>query len=176
MVKVLKYLLYVLFFIYALIYFLPKQFIYFYAEEYLENEKVVISSESSVEKSFGLKIEDAQISYKSIQSANIKEIEIDMVIFYNSIRVENIELSKAVASIFPQNIDNIDIKYSLLKPLNMTINAKGEFGEANGYLDIVEKKFSMKLKASKLMKSRFSQTLKNFRKNAQGEYIYEQNI
>ncbi len=172
MVKILKFLAYVLFFILALIYFMPKASIYYLVEKKLQENKIILSHESVIDNGFSLKLKNADISYNSIESATVKEIDIKMLIFYNSFSVENIELSSIASSFVPLRIKSLDVKYTVLNPLNIVAKASGEFGEANANLNILDKNITILLTPSKQMLQKYKTTLSNFSKNQSGEYEY----
>lgn len=176
MVRVLKYLFYLIFFIFVLIYFLPKENIYFYAEKLLEKEKIVLSSEKVKDKGFCLSITDAIFSYESIEVANVKKLSINIFALYNSIKVDGVELTKAMGNYLPQNINEITIRYSIINPLFVTIQASGEFGNLSGDIDIYNAKMSLKLTPSNIMKNKYKNSLKYFKKDSSGEYHYDKSI
>ena len=172
MVKILKLLGYTLFFILALIYFMPKQSIYYFAEKKLAENKIILSHESVVDSGFSLKLSNANISYNAIESATVKNIDIKMLIFYNSLSVENIELSSMASSFVPLHIRTLNVQYTFFNPLNIVAKVSGEFGEANAKLNILDKNITILLTPSELMLNKYKNTLQNLKKNQSGEYEY----
>ncbi len=172
MVRILKLLGYTLFFILALIYFMPKVSLYHYAEQKLAENKIIFSNESAVDNGLSLKLSNVNVSYSEIQSATVKNIDIKLLIFYNSLSVENIELSSMASSFVPLHIKTLDIKYTILNPVTIIANASGEFGEANARLNILDKNVTILLTPSKLMLNKYKNTLQSLRKNQSGEYEY----
>jgi hypothetical protein len=158
------------------IYFLPKENIYFFMEEGLNEQKVILSSEKIEDKGFYLNIKDIDLSYEMIQSAHIKDSNINFFILYNSIDASDIMISESLSKMMPTNIKNVSMSYTIFNPLKIDIKSSGEFGEVSGYIDLSDKKITLKLLPSKLMKNRYRSALNNFKKNKEGEYIYEQNI
>jgi hypothetical protein len=176
MVKIVKFFGYVAFFMLSLMYFTPKESIYYFAEQTLKNYKVVISDEAVIDRGFTLRLEHLDVYVESIESAKIDEVEIALFGLYNKVEAKNIFLSSVAASFLPVKIDDIQIVYSVLSPLKATLNAVGEFGEVHGVVNIKEKKVVLVLKPSKLMRSRYTKTLRNLRKTADGEYEYVKNF
>ena len=73
--KIFNFFIYLLFFIIAIIYFTPKIGLYYFAEQKLKPlTGVIISKEELRDNGFSLKIENANISAKGIDSAVIKSI------------------------------------------------------------------------------------------------------
>lgn len=173
MVKLLKLLAYVVFFILALIYFIPKESVYYYLEKELLQEKVVLSGEEVVDSGFSLQLDKAKVSYDSIESANVENINIKMFLVYNSLSVRNVKLLDVASSFVPLQIDAINIKHTIFNPLNIVAESNGEFGQASAKVNILDRNISIVLKPSKLMLKKYKSTLRNLKKNKDGEYKYE---
>ena len=171
--KIAIFFSYTLFFITALMYFTPKDSIYFFLEEKLKKVDIVISSEQVNDSGFSLKIADADIYFKSISSANINEASIRVFAIYNSINFKNITLSKTAKSFAPLNIASVQAVYSILNPLNAKINAIGDFGILEAQYNILDKTLNLVLKPSKNMLKNYKHTLRKLSKTKNGEFIYD---
>lgn len=176
MVKFLKFLAYTLFFIFALILFIPKVSLYYYAEQKLAENKIIFSNETAVDSGFSLKLNHANLSYNAIESASVESIEVKLLLLYNSLSAENIELSSIASSFVPLHIEAIDVRYTILNPLNIIAHARGEFGKARASLNILDKNVTILLTPSALMLNKYKKILQNFRKNPNGEYEYVKNF
>jgi len=174
MVRLLKFLAYILFFMFALIYFLPKQSLYYLAEHELQKQQVILSNEEIIEKAFSLELQHADITYQSISSAEIGSIDIKLLLFFNVINIHDINISSLASTFIPLNISRVEVKQTLLNPLNIFFKASGEFGEAQGVLHILDKNVSLILKPSSLMLKSYRSTLRELHKNKKGEYQYDQ--
>jgi hypothetical protein len=172
MVRLLYFFAYSLFFIFALLFFIPKISLYHYAEKELQKQKVIFSNETAIDKPFSLGLHDMDVSYDFIESAKVENAEIELFVFFNHISIENIELSDMATSFLPLKIQKLDIKYSLLNPLEILATSRGEFGEASATLNILERNASVLIVPSDLMKKKYSKTLGNLKKNSQGSYEY----
>ena len=173
MVKFLKLFAYTLFFILALISFLPKTSLYYYAEGELEKERVTLSDEEVIDSGFSLELKHLKLSYDSIESANIESADIKMFLLYNSVSVKNIEFSSVVSSFVPLHVERVDVIYTLLNPLLVVAKASGAFGEADAKVNILDRNISIVLKPSELMLKKHRSTLRNLSKNEEGEYRYD---
>jgi len=171
--KVVAFFAYFFFFIMALMYFTPKSSIYFLLEQQLKQRDVVVSSEEIVDSGFDFKIEHANVSFKSIESASISEITLKIFALYNSIDLKEIVLSSTAKSFIPLHVDSVVIIYSVLDPLNVNAYAVGEFGELNAKFSIVENSLHLDLKPSKVMLKNYKNTLRNLTKTENGEFIYD---
>ncbi|SFV70786.1 hypothetical protein MNB_SM-5-1484 [hydrothermal vent metagenome] len=174
--KIGKFFAYLLFFLGALLYFMPKESLYFLGEKELQKYHVVIAHESVKDRGFSLALRHLDLYVESIQSATIERVDIALFAFYNEIEADNIHLSSALASMLPTKIENVDIKYSVLNPLNVTFTAVGDFGRVQGVANIKERKIIAFLKPSSLMLRNYRATLRNFKKQSNGEYKYVQSF
>jgi hypothetical protein len=165
-----------MFFITAFMYFMPKESVYYFLEKQLQQQEIIISSESVMDNGFSLTVTGADISVKSISSAVISRVDVGFFVVYNFINLQNIKLSSTVKSFIPLHIDNIDIVYSIFNPLNIKIYGIGEFGEIDGLFNLKTQHLHLVLKPSKLMIRKNQNTLRNFKKDAKGEFSYDQNF
>ena len=172
MVKLLKLLGYVVFFLGAVLFFMPKVSLYHYAEKELEKYKVIFSNEELVDTGFTLELHQTDISYEAIQSASVENIDINIFLLYNSVSVTNIQLSEMAATFVPLKIERLEIQYSILHPFYVKAQAKGKFGEASADLHIFDRNVSVVLNPSQVMKKKYLKTLGQLKKNEQGSYEY----
>jgi len=173
MVKLSKLLAYVMFFILALIYFMPKESVYYYLEKELQKQKIILSDEEIIDNGFSLQLNNTKLSYDSIESANVENINIKIFLVYNSLSVSNVRLLDVASSFVPLHVDTINIKYTIFNPLNIVAESNGEFGQASAEVNILDRNISMVLKPSPLMLKKYRATLRNLKKNKAGEYKYE---
>ena len=171
--KIVIFFAYTLFFLSALMYFTPKSSIYFFLEKKLEQVDVVVSSEDIQDSGFTLHIKNADISFKSISSVDIKETNINIFAIYNSINFKDITLSSTARSFAPLKIENIKIVHSIFNPLNVKIHSVGEFGELDAEFNIVDNSIHLELKPSKVMSKNYKNTLKKLSKTENGEFVYD---
>jgi len=179
--KIVNFFLYLLFFMIVLLYFTPKISLYYLAEQKIKPiSGVIISKESLKDNGFSLEIDNAHISLKGIDSAVIEKINIKILGFFNTLNINNITLSSVADSFIPLHIESIYMHYSLLNPLNIIGKIEGDFGEASVIIslnkDRLQPHLLVTLTASSKMKKGYRRTLRNFKKNKEGEFIYEKNI
>jgi len=170
--KLLKFLGFSLFFILALMAFIPKASVYFLLEKELKNFEVVISKESLQENLFSLDITNLEVSAKGIDSALVQEAEVTLLLLSNTIELHNIKLSSLVESYLPSKIEYFQVNYSVLNPLNVTAVGHGGFGEAKASFDLSSRALEVRLKPSKKMLSSYRSSLRKFKKSDKGEYVY----
>ena len=173
MVKVLKLLAYMLFFVLALVYFIPKDSVYYYAENQLKLHKIILSQEEIVENKFSLDINNAELLYSEIESAQVENINLKFFLVYNSINVENITLSEMANSFVPTQIQTLHVEYTIFNPLSVRLNAVGDFGEIDASFNILDTNATAILIPSKIMLQKYKKSLRYFKKNENGEYQYD---
>ncbi len=170
--KFLKFLAYFFFFIFALIVFVPKESLYYLAEAQGKKFDVIVSNETLHEHTFWLGISNLELSAKEIQSAVIEEVDIKILLVYNSISVKNIQLSSLVDAYLPSKIDTLDIHYSIFSPLSIKAEGEGDFGEVKASFDILKRELQVVLKPTNRMLKTHKKSLGMFTKSKTGEYLY----
>ena len=171
--KLLRFLAYTLFFMLALIFFTPKISFYYFLEEQIKPMGVIVSSEELTDSGFSLNIQNADVSFKAIESANIQNTNIKIFGLYNSVSINDISLSSTASSFVPLKIQSADIRHSIFNPLNVSADIVGEFGEAELTFNILQRRVFMKLLPSKVMLKSYKSTLRNLKKDKNGEYVYD---
>jgi hypothetical protein len=174
--KVAKFFAYTLFFVVALMAFIPKASVYYLAEENLKTFDIVVSKESLVESLFSLDVKNLDISAKGVESAYVNSVTFTFLGLYNGMTFKQIKLSSIVEAYLPSKIKLVTVEYSLLHPLSIEIGSLGEFGILNARFDLLELKLNATLKPSKLLLEKYSSSLRFFKKSQDGEYIYEKAI
>ena len=172
--KLSKYILFIVFFMLALVYLFPKNSAYFLLEKELQKNEIIVSNELIKDKGFVFYVYDATIYFNSIKVLKFTSLKSDIFLYYNKIYIKDIELSSLIASFLPTKIDDVKLLYTIQKPLSLLLNAKGDFGTAKAVYNLQTKKFLLNLKPSPLMKRKYKRTLLYFKKNNKGEYNYEQ--
>lgn len=170
--KLANFFAYTLFFFFALVVFSPKSSVYYFGEHELSKFGVVISNETLHESMLSLHVENLNISLKEIESAVIKKADITLLLVYNSVHLENIQLSSLVESYLPSKIDSLNVTYTIFNPLHIKGKALGQFGEATIDVNIADRNATLYLKPSKKMFTSYRKTVKMFKKSKNGEYVY----
>ncbi len=173
MKKLRNFFLYALLMLAALMLFTPKVNLYYQAEQLLKPYEVVISGEEVRDSGFWLDISDATLYVKQIESAEAKHVKIKLFGLYNALSVDGVMLSSAVAQFLPQEIEQINVRYSIIDPLHVHLDAVGDFGTATATVSIMERKMRALIEPSKIMTSRFAHTLRTLKKDEAGGYVYE---
>jgi len=174
--KLINFFAYFLFFIFALMLFVPKDGLYFLLEKNLKQYDVIISQESLKESLLSLNVEHLALSVKAVDAALVEQISISLFGVYNTLKIEEIELSSLVEAYMPAKISSFDATYSLLHPLEIRAYSEGEFGSAKLTFNLQEHHLDVKLAPSKLMLKQYKNSLKEFKKSETGEYSYAKDL
>ena len=164
---------YSIFFILALMYFTPKKSLYFLFERELKTYDVIISNEDVKDNGFTLDLHNADFYAKSIKSANVKEINLNIFGLYNSLSLNDISLSSAAASFVPLHIDELSVSYSIFNPLNITAFGVGEFGEAEATFSILDRALHLDIQPSQTMIKQYKNSMRQLKKSEDGGYSYD---
>ena len=174
MKKVALFILYTTLFFALLIFFAPKENLYYQAEALLKRENIIISDEKVKDRGFSLELSDAKIyAMDGIQVARFEELTLRLLLAYNTLQVTNIELSSVAAKFIPTHVDHLNVKYTLLDPLHIKAEALGDFGKVSAVINLKTRLIHLKLEPSRLMKSRYSSSMRMLKKSKQGAYTYE---
>jgi hypothetical protein len=152
---------------------LPKINLYYQFEHEIKPYGIILSGEQLDDKGFWLNIKDATLYVKQIESAHAQNIDVMLFGLYNRIDLQNIALSSTLEQFVPTKLDRVMVRYTVLDPLHVTVDAAGDFGTAQAKASLIERTLSVTLQPSKLMKSRFRSTLNRLKKNETGGYLYE---
>ena len=152
---------------------IPKSLLYYELENTLAKQKIYINGEKTKDILNLFYIDEAKIYYADIKIANIQEISLSSIIFFNSISIEGIKINKHLNEFMPREISDIDISYNIFSPTKINIESSGNIGELTGYIDLLSKILILKLNPSKIIKTKYNKILSLMKKDNKGGYIYE---
>ena len=164
---------YLLFFIMALILFVPKSNLYFFMEKSIKPYGVILSNETLHPELFSLNISHIDVSVQGIDSAVIHEAKITLLGVYNAVELKGIRLADVAKSWIPLYVAEATLHYSVVNPLVIEGFTKGDFGEAKAVFSLKEQHLHVVLKPSKLMIQKYKNSLRKLKKLKSGEYIYD---
>ncbi|MCJ7766464.1 MAG: hypothetical protein MUP09_11055, partial [Thiovulaceae bacterium] len=155
------------------LFFAPKENLYYFAEEQLKPLGVTIAYEEVIDHGFSLEIKYANLYVQKIKSADIESAIFSIFGLYNTVSVSNVRLDKTFEPFFPLLIQRIDLRQNAITPLRIDADALGDFGKAEASINLLERTVDVLLKPSKLMRTRYKNTLSNLQKTKEGNYRYE---
>jgi len=116
----------------AILFFMPKQMLYYKLEEVLAKNDIKINEKRVEEGLFSFKVYDSKIFVKGIELASVKEINFFTLLFYTKINIKDLELDSSLQNMAPTQIDTSSVTHALWNPVNININAEGPFGGVVG--------------------------------------------
>lgn len=155
----------------ALVVFLPKERIYFTFEKALERSHISIKGEHIEDNIFFLDVSGGELLYERTKIGSIDSLKLTPWLFYNTVRFEGIAFEGDYELLFPGRIDHLAMKYSVLHPMTVGIEAQGGFGPMRGEIDMESKRMKFVFEASQQMR-RYPLLLSKLRKTDEG-LIYE---
>ncbi|MFA5233627.1 MAG: hypothetical protein WC390_04430 [Sulfurimonas sp.] len=176
MKKIALFLLNIFVFTALMLYLLPKENLYYLLEQNLEKESLVFNNEKFKDKGLQFEVRDSVLFYKGIESAEIGKTRFDFFLLYNAVVFKGVKVSNIAQNFMPPYVNRVDFRYTIFDPLRIRGKARGEFGEADIFLHLLEKKIRVILLPSEIMLQKYKNSLKKFKKSEDGEYVYEQNI
>jgi len=135
-----KGLIYSLVILFSLALFAPKRELYYLLEGYLLRQDIIIDDEEIRSGLLSLKLEHPVLYVKGIELARVKEISLHTLLFYTYAAASGIVPDRSLKRLLPGKIEDISLRYQLLDPLRIRVKLKGDFGTANGYIAIRERK------------------------------------
>lgn len=144
---------------------MPKQSLYYKLEETLDRYEIQLNEKTLHEGWFSVTLEDVTVYVKGIDVATIKELKLSTFLFYNRIVLESLHLDDTLKRMMPQETQKAVIAYSVLSPLDVSIEASGSFGAMEGLADLKERKVRLDFNESKnieMLKSQLKQDEKGW--------------
>lgn len=146
--------------------FMPKQALYYKLEESLAAAYDIKLNEKTLEEGlFSVTLKEVTVYVKGIDVATIKELKLSTFLFYNRIVLESLHLDDTLKRMLPQETQKAVIAYSVLSPLEVSIEASGSFGAMEGLADLKERKVRLDFNESKhieMLKSQLKQDEKGW--------------
>jgi len=156
-----------------IVFFLPKQSLYYEAEKLLKDQRVILSGEHADDTGLQLVIEGGALYYEDLKVAELSEITLTPWFLFNRIAAAPFTLSKEMSSFLPPAIDSVSLQYTVFDPLHVTAEAAGAFGTLSGKIGLADRRMVFDLNASKQLLGASPFWLRQFKKTSEGVYRYE---
>lgn len=165
----LKYFSFVLIFLVSFLVFLPKENIYFYYLEKLQQKNITIQNEEISSSGFDFSITNGDIFYKDINAFKIANIDIKYLLVYGKIVITNILFDGL-------KVDDMEFTWSILKPFTFDISLLSSDLNGYGTYDIQERNFELYLKPSQTVLKKYEMFFNQGELTKSGEYKIEYNL
>ncbi len=165
-----KILIGLLIFYLSVMFFLPKKELYFLAEKQLEEQKLIISDEKIDEGIFDIKLSEGKLFFEDMDVATFENINIATTLFTNSAEITNFIPAQSLQDIIPVGIKTLLLTQSIINFDMVDIELSGNFGEAEGVVDLEKREIKLFFKTDK---SKSFTKLKKYLKKTKEGWIYE---
>ena len=134
---------------FAILAFMPKQELYFKIEEELAKHEIELNEKEIHEGLFSLTLEEVTVYVKGINVATIQEVDLFTLLFYSSVELQSLHVDDSLKSMVPQKTQKALLSHSILVPLEVSVEARGSFGETEGTIDLSTRKVRLNFNESK---------------------------
>ncbi len=163
-----------LLFLVMLMLFLPKENLYYAAEEALEKEGVIIDGETLQNTFTSLQLNGATLMFKGIRTLQADKVVMTTLGVWNRIELNDAEIDKTFAAFVPTHIDHVMVTYSVLSPRTVVFELHGEAGSLTGSADLGDRTVEARVHPSTAMQRQHASLLKSMQKDTEtGGYRYE---
>lgn len=128
---------------------MPKQELYYKVEEALAKYDIKLNEKEIDTGLFSVTLKEVTLYAKGIAIGTIKEVKLSTWLFYNRIALQSLHLDESLKNMMPQETEQAVIAYSLIAPLDVSIEASGSFGAMEGSADLKERKVRLDFNESK---------------------------
>lgn len=170
--RLLKGLFWVVCFIWIVIAFLPKSNLFYLAENYLKEQKIIFNNEELHDYLGMFDVKNSEVYYDGLHVGNIDKVSIIPAILYNSISINNASFADNMKQFVPKNIKSLHVRHTLFYPIVAFISSSGDFGEIRGEINFYTKKLKLVLAPAENFASSYSAIASQFKKQ-EDKYIYE---
>ena len=123
---------------FMLLAFMPKQELYYKLEQMLEKNDIKINEGRIESGFFSLTLYDSDVYVKGIKLARAEKVNFFTLLFYSYATVDNLTLDDSLKAMLPTHADEVKLTHVVWKPLNIEVSALGDFGGAEGTVNLAE--------------------------------------
>ena len=156
---------------FTLLLFMPKEEMYYTVEKTLAAQDITLNEKSIEEGLFSLTLKDVTVYVKGIALANIDEIDFFTLLFYNTLRIDNLVVDEVLHSKVPAKTEEAVLTYQIFAPLTVSIDANGSFGYAQGSIHLADKQLHVDF-----VKSKEIEMIKPYLKKGEKGWFYEKSF
>jgi hypothetical protein len=122
----------VLGFVIGIVFFLPKENLFFELQKKLAEQNIYINTDIK-ETPVYLDLKNGTVYVSQMDIVRFKSCRIEPFVLWNKIGCSDINIADQY------KINRISLNYSLLHPLSVIVKGAGNFGKINGKIDIIGK-------------------------------------
>ena len=123
----------------AILFFMPKQELYYTLETQLAKNGIKINEKSIEAGMFSLTLHESSVYVKDIKLANVERVEFFTLLFYTHVEVTNLVLDESLKSVVPTKIEEVSLTHQTWNPLQINVKAQGSFGAMQGNIAFIDR-------------------------------------
>ncbi len=173
MIRLFKYIVFIVLFLESLVVFIPKTNLYYYILNKLQVRHINTTQGSLKDEFFSFSIFDLKIFYDNLNIINIKSINTKTYILLSKVELSDLKIDSSLKKFLPSKIRYIIISHNIADPLKVKIKADLFQATAHGVYDIKTNKVTMIIKGSKQFVKLYGKLLSQAKKLKTGEYQIE---
>jgi len=148
--QMVKKLFIALFFVWLiLLFFMPKQEMYYKLENALVKYDIKMNEARIEEGLFSLTLHKVDVYAKGIKLATIEKVQCFTLLFYTKMEIANLLLDDSLKSMAPTQIEKVTATHFLGLPWTVALNADGSFGGTEGQVNLKSKMLRLDFNSTK---------------------------
>ena len=164
-------------FVLLLIAFIPVKNLYFLAQTHLQKRNLFINQQEISRFFVQHSINKGEVFFEDIKALSFDELSINPWLLYNQVAIYDIRILEALKAFLPVKIEFVKLSYTLFYPIQIGITSKGDYGEAEGEIDLLKRTVTIRLSTSYKMRKSYPKLLSMMKKlddkTLKNGYIYE---
>jgi len=151
--------------------FMPKQELYFKAEQILKKQGIIIDNEEIINSLTNFKLLHPVVYYQGVDVARASMLKATPLLLVNTLEAENVELLNVAKKFINVNINRLKASHSVLKPYYIKLNIDANFGIASGFINLKKRVIHIDIIEKKDINS-----IRKFLKKGEKGWYYESNF
>ena len=117
---------------FGLVFFMPKEALFFALEKQLSKYGIEIEETERIEQATLLELNDVRIYFKEILVSEITKVRWRSFLIYNDLDLKEIEFTGVLRSYFPEKIEELSIRHSVIEPKTLRFRWHAAWGDGEG--------------------------------------------
>ncbi|MDD5716934.1 MAG: hypothetical protein PHW64_03950 [Sulfuricurvum sp.] len=147
-----RFLYFIPVFLLGIILLMPKEQLYYGAEEALSSAHLYLNDEEIHDRIVYFEVNNPLLLMDNTPIGRIESIRFIPLIVFNRMVISKVDFSGEFSFLFPEGIDHITLTYTLLHPLTVSIEGVGGFGPVEGEIDLESQQIKLRFEPSQEMR------------------------
>jgi len=147
---------------------MPKKSLWYEIEAVMAEQKVIVHDEKLDDALFSLDISDAELYFGAMNLARIEALEILPLGFYNSATIKNLFVGSELPILKGLHVKSAHLSY--IPFCDIEIEASGNFGVVEGFVDLTKRTIELDVEASSWLKKQ-TVIMRKLRKQKKGYHF-----